>query len=346
MTRSNRVLMIADMSGYTSYLVGGEVEEAPLIAGDLVDTIVGQFAGDYELAGLEGDAVFVHAPLESVSGGSVLAGVARCYGAFRRRVESVRQATTCSCQACQLATGLDLKFFIHVGTASVLKIAGRNELSGRDVILVHRLLKDSVPATLGLTSYVLMTDADVQALDIDPTDFELERVQQSYDHFGEVTAYAGTPTDEWIRSGHGEPEPPGITLVDLERDYAIPATTLWELLTTPSHREGWEGIERVEEVPSSGERGVGTLSRCVARRLATLEEIIDWRPPNTFSRRTNATGSDGVTTTYELRQAEDATSLRVRVYGAQRKNGDAQALELGLREALERLDGVARSAAG
>ena len=346
MDASTRVLIIADLSGYTSYLVGGEVEEAPLIAGDLVDTIVGQFSGDYELAGLEGDAVFVHAPLESVSGISVLAGVARCYGAFRRRIESVRQATTCSCQACQLATGLDLKFFVHVGTASMVKIAGRDELSGRDVILVHRLLKDSVPASLGLTSYVLLTDAAVRALDIDPAAFELERVQQSYEHFGEVTAYAGTPSDEWLRPSDGEPDAGGITLVDLERDYAIPPTALWELLTAPTQRERWEGIERVEEVSSPSERGVGTLSRCIARRLATMEEITEWRPPSSFSRRTQPTGTDGVTTTYELRQTEDATSLRVRMYGAEGMNGESQALELGLREALERLEGVIRLGAG
>ena len=160
---SRSVLLIADLSGYTGYLLGSEPAEAPLIAGDLVQTIVDQLASDYELAGLEGDAVFVHAPLDRASGASVLAGIARCYGAFRRRMESLRQATTCTCKACQLAPDLDLKFFVHVGTAIRQQIAGRDELAGRDVILVHRLLKDSAPATIGLRSFVLLTEDAVGA---------------------------------------------------------------------------------------------------------------------------------------------------------------------------------------
>ena len=37
---TRELLLIADLSGYTGYLAGGEPEEAPLIAGDLVETLV------------------------------------------------------------------------------------------------------------------------------------------------------------------------------------------------------------------------------------------------------------------------------------------------------------------
>ena len=50
----DRLLLIADLSGYTAYLVGGEAEEAPLIAGDLVETIVTHLTGDFEVAVQEG----------------------------------------------------------------------------------------------------------------------------------------------------------------------------------------------------------------------------------------------------------------------------------------------------
>src|SRR5688500_3105266 len=222
------VLLIADLSGYTGYLVGSEPEEAPLIAADLVQTIVDHFAGDYELAGLEGDAVFVHAPLDGTSGESVLAGIASCYGAFRRRIESVRQATTCTCKACQLAPDLDLKFFVHVGTAVQQRIGGRDELAGRDVILVHRLLKDSAPATAGLRSYVLLTETAVQALGIEPEASGLDLVRQSYEHFGEITAYAGVPSDEWLVSIDGVVGDVAEPLVDIEREFAATPPALWE----------------------------------------------------------------------------------------------------------------------
>jgi len=43
-------------------------------------------------------------------------------------------------------------------------------------------------------------------------------------------------------------------------------------------------MERIDEASESGERGIGTRSRCVARRLSTVEEIVDWRPPYGFAR--------------------------------------------------------------
>jgi uncharacterized protein YndB with AHSA1/START domain len=336
-----RVLLIADLSGYTGYLVGSEPEEAPLIAGDLVQTIVDQFAGDYELAGLEGDAVFVSAPLDRASGASVLAGIASCYGAFQRRIESVRQATTCTCKACQLASNLDLKFFVHVGTAVRQRIAGREELAGRDVILIHRLLKDSGPATVGLRSYVLITDPAVKALGIEPGASGLEPVRQSYEHFGEIVAYAGVPNESWVESGDlsiGEGSTP---LIDYERDFAAAPEALWELLTVPTRREAWEGIEHIEEVAGSGERGVGTRSRCVARRLATMEEIVDWRPPHAFARRTQTPGLGAVTATYELREDGGTTRLRVRWFVAAEAESVPQALAEGVRGALDRLEVLA-----
>jgi uncharacterized protein YndB with AHSA1/START domain len=336
-----RVLLIADLSGYTGYLVGGEPEEAPLIAGDLVQTIVDQFAGDYELAGLEGDAVFVSAPLDGTSGASVLAGIARCYGAFQRRIESVRQATTCTCKACQLAPELDLKFFVHVGTAVRQQIAGRDELAGRDVILVHRLLKDSGPATVGMRSYVLMTEAAVDALGVEPEASGLQPVRQAYEHFGEITAFAGAPDDNWLGSDGFAVGEGTTALIDYEREFAAAPAALWELLTVPTQREAWEGIEHIEEVAGSGERGIGTLSRCVARRLATMEEIVDWRPPYAFARRTQTPGLGAVTATYELREDGGTTRLRVRWFAAAEAGGVPQALDEGLRGALDRLEGLA-----
>lgn len=102
-----RLLLIADLSGYTGYLVGGEAEEAPLIAGDLVETVVNQLSKDFELSGLEGDAAFVHGPVADFRGRRLLDVIGECDAAFRRRIESVRQATTCPCEACRTAPTLD-----------------------------------------------------------------------------------------------------------------------------------------------------------------------------------------------------------------------------------------------
>jgi Protein of unknown function (DUF2652)/Polyketide cyclase / dehydrase and lipid transport len=306
-----RIFVIADLSGYTGYLVQGEDEEAPLIAGDLVETIVTRLASGFELAGIEGDAVFVHAPLAAMSGEHLLNAIGECHAAFQRRIESVRLATTCTCSACQRAPTLELKFFVHTGPAAIQRIAGREELAGRDVILVHRLMKDSAPATLGLQTYVLLTDAAVAALRIQPTP-RLSRVVQTYEHFGDVVGWVGDPRS-WAHGAEAtlNAESPA---VDLEVTLDAPPSAVWDLLTLPIERERWEGIERVEDLDPELPRGLGTRSRCIARRLATIEEIVDWRPISSMARRSRR-GEHTITVRYDLEEDGSATQLRVRWYG-------------------------------
>ena len=61
----------------------------------------------------------------------------------------------CTCDGCTQAGELKLKFVAHVGEVAFQKVKRYTELAGVDVILVHRLLKNSVP----IPEYVLMTDA-------------------------------------------------------------------------------------------------------------------------------------------------------------------------------------------
>jgi len=42
-------LVIADLTGYTAYLTGSEIEHAPVIAGDLLETIVGRLEPPFRL---------------------------------------------------------------------------------------------------------------------------------------------------------------------------------------------------------------------------------------------------------------------------------------------------------
>ncbi len=63
---------------------------------------------------------------------------------------------------------LDLKFVGHHGEFIKQKMAGRDELAGRDVVLVHRLLKNLVKERLGDHAYVLYSDPCIRAMGIDP----------------------------------------------------------------------------------------------------------------------------------------------------------------------------------
>ena len=54
-------LVIADISGYTGFLAGAELDHAQDILADLMGTVVGAFRPTFKLAKLEGDAAFVYA---------------------------------------------------------------------------------------------------------------------------------------------------------------------------------------------------------------------------------------------------------------------------------------------
>ena len=339
---TRELLLIADLSGYTGYLAGGEPEEAPLIAGDLVETLVDSLVPPFELAGLEGDAAFLHIDPSRVNGQELLTAIARSYDAFRRRVESLRLGTSCECSACQTVPQLDLKFFAHVGTVLRQRIAGRDELAGRDVILVHRLMKDSAPAQSGATSYALLTDAAVEALAIDPDAAGLVAVRQDYEHLGDVPGYVLDVRAAWEAARHDAAPTIDAPVID-EAQREVRATTpvVWELLTSPAGRQAWEGIEAVEDLSPERPHGIGSMSRCVARHLTTLEEIVDWSPPRRLARRTELPGVGPAIVSYALEPLEVGTRLTVRWHamGDPTPSLDGEALQ----RSLDRLEAAAVS---
>ncbi|MEO5964214.1 MAG: DUF2652 domain-containing protein, partial [Candidatus Limnocylindrales bacterium] len=152
-------LVIADISGYTGYLASVELDHAQDILADLMGTVVTALRPTFRLAKLEGDAAFVWTGADAVDASLLLDTIERCYFGFRRRRRDVRQATSCPCNACTRIPDLNLKFVVHHGVALRQRVAGREELLGSDVIVVHRLLKNEVVESLGIPAYVLMTEA-------------------------------------------------------------------------------------------------------------------------------------------------------------------------------------------
>jgi hypothetical protein len=62
-------------------------------------------------------------------------------------------------------------------------------VGGVDVILAHRLLKNGVTAS---RAYVLLTDALLNWLGLDPTELGLVARVESYEHLGDVRCFVRT----------------------------------------------------------------------------------------------------------------------------------------------------------
>lgn len=345
-TTERGFLLLADLSGYTAYLAASDPTHGPLIAGDFIETIVGRLRGRFRLEKLEGDAAFLFAPVDGVTGSLVLDAVDAAYFGFQRRLQSVATATTCSCEACRRIPQLDLKFVCHVGDVLRQQIAGREELAGRDVIVAHRLLKGTAPQRAGVISYLLLTDAAMMALDLDPAPLGMIGLTERYDQLGAVNGHLVDLGRRWEEEQRAQPlRPSGRPITRQERLLAVEPAAAWELLTAADQRIRWEGMASVDDEPT-GKRGVGATTACVAGQLRTIEEIIDWRPFDSFARRVRHPDLGRLTTVVRLQPMGAGTDLQVTWFGRQRRDRSASepaatAFAASQSDALDRLVAIA-----
>ena len=181
-------LVLADISGYTSFVAQTEIEHADMALAFLLETIVEKLSSLLTICQLEGDAVFAYieeSRLEEAN--SLLELIDQTYLAFRDKALTLYRGATCPCRACRALPTLDLKFMVHHGEYLIQNVAGVSHLLGTDVNLIHRLAKNHVSESTGWKGYALFTNQGLERLQTDKTSF----VQQteSYEHLGEVETY-------------------------------------------------------------------------------------------------------------------------------------------------------------
>lgn len=198
--RASGPLLLADISGYTSFLqsvavahaddTDARIPEAYGLMSSLLDGIVERVVPPFTLSKLEGDAVFAFATEgDSIpTGEALLACTEACYAEFRRRVDGAAEIWSCGCGVCARRDLLDLKFILHAGSFVVQSIAGNRELVGPDVVMAHRLLKSGAATVTDGRAYVLMTAAATERYAVPTVD--AVALRESYDHY--------EPIDCWV----------------------------------------------------------------------------------------------------------------------------------------------------
>ena len=262
--------------------------------------------------------------------------IERCYLAFRRRRRDVRQATSCTCNACSRIPDLDLKFVVHHGSVIVQKVAGRQELLGPDVIVVHRLLKNEVVERLGMPAYAFLTQACTDAAGLDPAALGMTRHTETYDRIGEVTGWAHDLERRWQEEDARARVrvTPEDAVLDLAIPVRVPPQVAWEFLTTPGQRMSWQPwVTEVTVVDATGgRRGPGSANHCRHGADAVVEEILDWRPYDYVTDRTvldTPEGSVKVLHTIELEATDEGTLIHLRFGAPRTKREQAQMAHIG-----------------
>jgi hypothetical protein len=149
------LLLIADIGGYTDYMRAHRMSlaHAEVNTARLLEAVI-DAADGFELIEIEGDAAFLS---RRANGDATVRAMTGAVVAMHRAFHHERRyvaANLCPCDGCTQTENLKLKFVAHVGEVATQTIRDRTKLVGLDVILVHRLLKNSVPAP----EYVLCSE--------------------------------------------------------------------------------------------------------------------------------------------------------------------------------------------
>ena len=289
-------LLLADISGYTKFLTGTELEHSHAIVTELTKLIRSRLVPPMRFVKLEGDAVFCFAGADAFPDGEqVLELVESCYFDFTSRLLDMTRSTTCTCDACRAIGGLGLKFIVHFGEFMVdLDDDGRVDLAGPEVILAHRLLKNTVIESGGPKAYAFMS---AKCFAQRQHELGLPVHSESYDSFGEVKGFVQDLAAVAERRRDGQRVRVSVDEADVYRRRILnaPPSVLWQYWLQPGRRFECP-ITLLETVMvftpnEQGRLGPGASSHCAHGDVGdAFREYLDWRPYEYFTCRFTPAG--------------------------------------------------------
>lgn len=275
-------IVIADITGYTAYLKGSELEHAEDSLRSLLEVLIEHTKPPLVISRLEGDAVISYAPQASFLQGQTLVELLEnSYVAFRQARERMRLNTTCTCNACQNIPNLDLKFFLHHGTYILQQMPSYTELVGNDVNVAHRLTKNRIKEALGLRAYAAYTAQAIEALQLEEFAAGLQMHREDFPDVGEVQLFVQDLQPVWereheLRRTVVEPDEAGFTV---EVEIPVPPPLAWDFFTKPEYRQIMTGADGMPvENQTAGRTGSGTVYVCAHGDVNLPQPVLDWRP--------------------------------------------------------------------
>lgn len=310
-------ITLADISGYTRYLGATELAHAQDVLSDLIGTVASGLRQVLHISHVEGDAVLAYALDKEIEASMLLDTIEETYFSFRSRRRNVTHSTVCDCNACAQIPQLDLKFITHHGQFVRNDFEGNVELTGKDVIAAHSLLKNHIKDRFDTDAYLFVTESCVEAFGLDTEALAMEPHEESSEAAGTIRGYVTDLDERW----NYEQERRRVFVVPSQAEFEIvgdipaPPPVVWEYVTSPHKRVEWQGdVERVDQENPGSRQGVGTTNHCAHGNMTVVEEILDWRPFQYLTRRTIGSKLLGpLVLTIEFHPiAEQSTQVRVR----------------------------------
>jgi len=264
------ILFLPDISGFTNFVHQTEVSHQEHIIGELLELLIDGEELKMTLADIEGDALFYYKENQLPSPEALMRQIRQLFIRFHSHLRLYDKQRLCQCGACSSATGMTLKFFVHAGELNFINVKGERKPHGQDVILAHRIMKNSVPTD----AYALLTNKVFEAWGIEPEELELPegmelvrgsddfgatdvgKVDYYYVHLSELKRFVNNPPDLKLAAKYRNP-------LHLRQHIDLPPIDLFELLTNFRYRIQWNpGIDKLEYDENAINRA-GTKHVCV-----------------------------------------------------------------------------------
>ncbi len=275
-------VLIADITGYTTYLTESELVHAQGTLTDLLELLVDHTRPPFVVAQLEGDAVMSYAFEDGfVDAQTFLERVEETYVEFRRAIDLMVLNNTCQCNACANVSALDLKFFVHHGTFVIQPVGDVRQLVSADINLIHRLLKNTVTSATGHKAYLLLTQPVVEGLGLDPEIEGFSPHAETVPDFGELSVWVKDmhPAYQEARESERRLYEPGQVLATLEVDIPLPVEQVWAYANQSEFRNEIIGSDSYEILDRrSGRVSEGSTYLCYHGKMTVTQVVLDWVP--------------------------------------------------------------------
>jgi hypothetical protein len=316
-TTKRGLILISDITGYTSFLNSSELEHAQDSLRSLLELLIDHTNPPLVISRLEGDAVISYSLEGSfLQGQTIVEMLERTYTDFRRALELMVLNTTCNCNACRNIANLDLKFFVHYGSFILEPLQSYTELVGPDVNLLHRLTKNSVSEQTNIKAYVLYTQNAVDDLGINEIAESMTRHVETHEGIGDVNVYVQDmhPVWEEAQSRSTMSVQPGDAYATIEMDYQVSPLRMWDYVTGPEYKAILAGSKSADVGDKrKGRIGEGAIYYCAHGKSITHQMIVDWRPPDEYSYTTDPFLGMAPLTTIRLEPNAEGTRVSILV---------------------------------
>ncbi len=179
------VFILPDISNYTRFMTGNRFAfgHAQHVIFCLINAMIEAACKTVELSKLEGDAALFFVDANKLTQDQLGRTVLDIFAAFFQERARLITSNVCPCSACNQISDLDLKIFMHRGQATRFEFRGAIDHFGTDVIVLHRLMKNSVRGH----RYVMITDAAASCIKL-PDDFDMFEITEQHEHIGKTHA--------------------------------------------------------------------------------------------------------------------------------------------------------------